>query len=628
MKTIKKCLFIGMLSLSMAACADLDLNPLSEGSSENWYHDETEIEMSLNDLWRPDFFPIDDIDWDDDMLNRNGSNDVTAGTITSQWGTSSTRWNSLYKAIARATKVIKSLDKGSASGLTESKIDQYRGEAYFMLGFAYCELATYWGDCVLNKDMTLEEAYEAVRSPKSEVLAYAYECLDKAIELLPASYKGQQRPTKGAALGFKARFALYHNDWETAAQAAEECMNLQVYSLHDNYAELFKADVSPELMFYFKGDLLLKKGYGLFTNIKDYVLRKYGGFANRSPSLELFCAYTCTDGLPIDESPLYNPKDPFANRDPRLAMTIQPFKTKYSADYAEYEQSKIDGTFPEKYPDYIFLGYEYNPNPYATKVYEVSTGEMVINTDGKAANQHSAYNGLMMRKFVKDNWKDFNSNGNVSDNCYPYLRYAEVLMTYVEAKNELGTCTQEDLDKTINLIRERAYRGSGIAYPVVKVASKEELRKAAEEEPLSIFLRPIKCDSYAVIDIMLYGYHGYLTAAVDKDREIVKLYDIRFPQKPEIRLDDLTEEELDAVMTPWVTPGVFTDSKFSMNRLATLGEAREWMVDSFNNMRKMMLRHAGMNKDLDPAEKSKWRKINPYPSGTDKYKEWEERKAS
>lgn len=482
MKTINKCLLIGMFSLSMTACADLDLNPLSEGSSENWYHDATEIEMSLNDLWRPDFFPIDDIDWDDDMLNRNGSNDVTAGTVTSQWGTSSTRWNSLYKAIARATKVIKSLDKGSASGLTESKINQYRGEAYFMLGFAYCELATYWGDCVLNKDMTLEEAYEAVRSPKSEVLTYAYECLDKAIDFLPASHKGQQRPTKGAALGFKARFALYHNDWETAVQAAEECMNLKVYSLHDNYAELFKADSSPELMFYFKGDLSLKKGYAHFTNIKDYVLRKYGGFANRSPSLELFCAYTCTDGLPIDESPLYDPKDPFANRDPRLAMTIQPFKTKYAADYIEYEQSKRDGTFPEKYPDYIFLGYEYNPNPYATKVYEVSTGEMVINTDGKAANQHSAYNGLMMRKFVKDNWKDFNSNGNVSDNCYPYLRYAEVLMTYVEAKNELGTCTQEDLDKTINLIRERAYRDSGVAYPVVKVASQEELRKIIRME--------------------------------------------------------------------------------------------------------------------------------------------------
>ena len=62
----------------MTACADLDLNPLSEGSSENWYHDETEIEMALNDLWRPDFFPIDAIYWDDDLLNRNGSNESYA----------------------------------------------------------------------------------------------------------------------------------------------------------------------------------------------------------------------------------------------------------------------------------------------------------------------------------------------------------------------------------------------------------------------------------------------------------------------------------------------------------------------------------------------------------------------
>ena len=66
----------------MTACANLDLNPLSEGSSENWYHDETEIEMALNDLWRPDFFPIDAIYWDDDLLNRNGSNEVTLGTVT------------------------------------------------------------------------------------------------------------------------------------------------------------------------------------------------------------------------------------------------------------------------------------------------------------------------------------------------------------------------------------------------------------------------------------------------------------------------------------------------------------------------------------------------------------------
>ena len=168
-------------------------------------------------------------------------------------------------------------------------------------------------------------------------------------------------------------------------------------------------------------------------------------------------------------------------------MTIQPFKTKYSSDYADYEASKKDGTFPEKYPDYITLGYEFNPSPYANTVYEVSSGKMVVNTDSKAANQHSAYIGLIIRKFVKDDWKDFNNFGLVADNCFPYLRYAEVLMTYIEAKNEMGQCTQDDLDKTINLVRERAYRESGIAYPRVEMASQEALRKVIRMERRSEF---------------------------------------------------------------------------------------------------------------------------------------------
>lgn len=170
-----------------------------------------------------------------------------------------------------------------------------------------------------------------------------------------------------------------------------------------------------------------------------------------------------------------------------MAATIQPFKTKYSADYAEYEQSKVDGTFPEKYPDYITLGYEYNPSPYANKVYEVASGQMVLNNDAKASNQHSAYNGLMIRKYVKDNWKDYNSYGGTSDNCYPYLRYAEILLTYAEAKNELGQCTQEDLDKSINLVRARAYEGTDIVYPKVEATSQAALRKIIRMERRSEF---------------------------------------------------------------------------------------------------------------------------------------------
>ena len=85
----------------LGACANLDINPLSEGSSENWYSDETEIQMSLNDLWRPDFFPIDEVFWSDDVLFRDGSNEITAGTMTSQSSTPSTRWSTMYKGISK-----------------------------------------------------------------------------------------------------------------------------------------------------------------------------------------------------------------------------------------------------------------------------------------------------------------------------------------------------------------------------------------------------------------------------------------------------------------------------------------------------------------------------------------------
>lgn len=47
------CLFSGITLLT--ACHDLDLNPLSYGSTENWYSNETEIEMAVNELYRDTF---------------------------------------------------------------------------------------------------------------------------------------------------------------------------------------------------------------------------------------------------------------------------------------------------------------------------------------------------------------------------------------------------------------------------------------------------------------------------------------------------------------------------------------------------------------------------------------------
>ena len=71
-----------ILSLATVSCANLDLNPLSEGSSNNWYSSQEELEMSLSDLYRRDFFPIDDIMWADDFPSRGSTTFTQNSSLT------------------------------------------------------------------------------------------------------------------------------------------------------------------------------------------------------------------------------------------------------------------------------------------------------------------------------------------------------------------------------------------------------------------------------------------------------------------------------------------------------------------------------------------------------------------
>lgn len=459
--------------LAFSACVDLDLNPLSEGSSESWYSTQQEIEMSVNDFYRDDFFPIDERDWADDVTVRNSTSNVQNGTMTAEDNKIANRWKNYYKGIARALRLINNMENARAMGVSEADITQYEGEAYFYIGHAYGMLAFHWGDAILDKTgMTLDEAYTIPRSPKAEVLAYSYECLDEAAKRLPTSYSGIQRATKGAALAFKARIALRNGDFETAATAAKACMDLNIYKLHDNYQDLFTASWSDEWIFFFRGDVTLKKYYWAGGDVLNSISRLSGGWGGqKAPSYELLCAYPCIDGKPIDESPLYNPKDFFENRDPRLAMTIVPFATAHN-------KSVLDGSYDPS--DYVWLGYEYTPAPDRTTVYRASDGAQVSNTDSKARAEHAAYNGLLFKKYIDGSFLENGRNG--APVTYPYLRYGDVLLMYAEAMIELDRCTQEVLDETINKLRERAYAGTGLDYPPVTLGSQSAMRTVLRTE--------------------------------------------------------------------------------------------------------------------------------------------------
>lgn len=472
MKQIRFTLYA--LSLLMfSACVNLDLNPLSEGSSANWYSSKAEIEMSMNDFYRTDFFPIYDMTWGDDVTARNATSAVQNGTLTSENGTIATRWQNYYKGIARALRILNNMDKARELGVSEAEVQQYEGEAYFYIGYAYGMLAFHWGDAILDKTgMTLDEAYNAVRSPKAEVLAYSYECLDKAADRLPTTYAKIQRATKGAALAFKARIALYNGDYAVAAAAAKKCMDLGVYKLHNNYRDLFITNWSDEWIFFLRGDVGLKKYYFAASDVLNCISRLSGGWGGqKAPSYELICAYPCIDGKPIDESPMYNPKDIFENRDPRMAMTIVPFASAYT-------KSVLDGTYNPR--DYNWLGFEYSPDPTRTTVMRISDGVQVGNNDSKARAEHASYDGFLWKKYIDESWLENGRNG--APTTYQFMRYGDVLLMYAEAMIEQNQCTQDVLDQTVNLLRERAYNGTGIVYPRVTIGSQQEMRTMIRTE--------------------------------------------------------------------------------------------------------------------------------------------------
>lgn len=442
------------------SCIDLDLNPLSQASSENWYSDETEIEMSIKDFYRDAFWPLDNENRTDDFMNRESVYSIVAGTLNGQDGDVTTLWTNQYKSIARTNTILANKDKMLAMGISEEKVNQYMAEALFQRASCYARLVTYFGNVVyVTEVIDIDAAFQMGQTPKEEVIPLIYADYDEAIKYLPEKYSGtsSQRATKGAAMAMKARFALYMGDWEVCRDAAKQCMDLGIYKLHSSYADLFLSTTknAEESIFLLPRSIEYDVTYGNF-NVMNEITRNPGGWGSYCPSWDLLASYLCTDGLPIDESPLFDPHNPFKNRDPRCTATIVEFGTRH-------------------------LGFDYNPHPDAVEVMNYNTGKMQKNNDARVNAQYASYNGLVWKKGIDETWLE---NGMDVDPDKIIIRYADVLLMYAEAKIELNQIDQSVLD-AINQVRARAY---GVdytqtnAYPAVTTTDQQKLRSILRAE--------------------------------------------------------------------------------------------------------------------------------------------------
>lgn len=534
MMKVKRILPIAAAALVVASCINLDLAPLDKPATGNWYKDKEQVIMSLNTIQLVQFWLSDrteagmtaDLDeFTDDAVNRNSQNSMKLGTTT---GNSSVNvkylWSFTYKGISRCNAILDNMHKAKDT-MSEEDYRMLEGCARFYRACFYSRICMLFGDPVffLN-DITLDVAYSTGRTPVMEALPKIMEDFDYAAENCPVSYSGQQMVTKGAALGMKARTALYFGTMfkfqeqpdeaaskkylEMARDAAKACIDLGVYDLYPDFGELFlsKTHNTCEAVFSIARSYELSGGNGNQylhgLGVTSGLPRMHNGYCSNNPTWDLLYAFLCDDGLPVDESKRFNPKNPWENRDPRLKATILE-------------------------PGTNFCGIVYDFRFNALKVWSDKAGGLVPNSDNMLVNTDPklvSRTGLIKCKGVDEDWTD----DFITAPDKQILRYADVLLMYAEAKIELGETSDGEAAAAINKVRARAYKTAPentSAYPAVTTTDQAKLRTILRTERRMEFagerLRMYDMWRWRIAEKALNGYEwGF---AYNKKAELQKL---------------------------------------------------------------------------------------------------------
>ncbi|MEN8117302.1 MAG: RagB/SusD family nutrient uptake outer membrane protein [Bacteroidota bacterium] len=366
---------------------------------------------------------------------RSGKHDVQTG---SRWyGWHSNGWRLVREISVGLEGCATALEKG----VSESEVNKYKAEQRFFRAMFYAEKVFKFGDvpwveAPLNIDS--EELYGS-RTPKAEVMTKVLDDLNFACANLPNDWGDGNAPgrlNRWAALLMKSRICLYQGTWSKyhgeggdpnmwlteAANAAKELMDDGPYSLYtsgdpDNdyrYIHALRVEAGPGT----NPEVIYWRRYqqGTFTN---HIMSYHTGY-NGGATKSIVEDYLCTDGKPITLSDQYMGDEVyeniFVNRDPRLRQTIL-----HPDDVPRWHWAN-DDTRPYPRIDGMEGGQKSTTGYHIIKVYDV-------------ISRYATY--------------------NTSDTPGIIMRFAEALLNYAEAKAELGAITQDDLDMSINLIRDR-----------------------------------------------------------------------------------------------------------------------------------------------------------------------------
>ncbi len=422
---------LGCLAFSLIACNELDKNPLDQVSKQTFWTSESDAEAALAGVYsrlnsapfrfQMIFYSVLGGDTNQSGLSGSGAvNDLARGLITpTSGGLVSGIYSDCYRGIASCNIFLENIDNPPMS---ESTREIFKGEALFLRALFYFRLQDFYGGVpLLTSSVKSVAETDIAQSTREQVRAQIHADLDQAIQKLPnASYNGHA--VKASALALKARLYLHEENWTQAASTAKQIMDDGKFGLFDDFKNLFLhygQDNNPEILFSTK--------YLAPDNTSEQDIQiQWWGIIN--PRQELVDAFETTDGLSItDPNSIYNPDDIWANRDPRLRLTLKDFNepaVKASGEVISYDYNNPSSTGYE--PD-KFVDVEELPVDYST----------------------------------------------LSHHDWVILRYAEVLLNYAEAQNEAAGPDQSVYD-AINEVRARP----GIDMPPLPAGlSQDEMRE-------------------------------------------------------------------------------------------------------------------------------------------------------
>ena len=433
MKTHRKGIIASwaVLFMILISCEEgiLDKQPLDQLSTENFWTTAEDATLALAGVYNKattwssaDHICEFDANTDNGIDRKPNEAFLSYGSLNPSSSDIKTYWNNSYREISGCNYFLENINK--IEGLDASLRAEMIGEVRFLRAFTYFNMSQYWeGVPLVTKLLTMEESTTIASASKEEVVNFVLDELNDIVNNLPPSRPSNQhgRIVRAAALGIKGRLLMAEQKWEEAANAYKAIIDLGVHKIDPQYSELFngKNEGSSEIIFsrkYLAGQIANSTQLYYRPNVD-------GGWHHMNPFQSLVDEYLCTDGKTIDESDLYDPQFPVVKngvnyRDPRLLYTVF-------------------------YPGISTIkGRVYHGHPDSTTV----TGDVFTYDAGMS--------GYCLQKFVDNGYTGDVYSSGVD---IPIIRYAEILLSYLECKIKQGaTIDQTLLDLTINAVRNRA----------------------------------------------------------------------------------------------------------------------------------------------------------------------------